>query len=142
MRLLILILALVSPIVNAACTASGSINFGKYNPFLSTVTTTSTSINLNCEIPTTVTVGILHGNSGSFINRKMKSGNEILNYNLYSDNGMSTIWGNGTLGTYQYSGTTNGILVTIPLFAKIPSKQNVMPGIYIDNLIINLCKST
>lgn len=138
MRLTILLLALFSPLANAACTASGSINFGTYNPFLATPTTSSTNINLNCDNTTTVTLSMSTGTSGIFTTRTMKSGNNELNYNLYADNGMNTVWGNGTNGTYQYSGSTNGTPLSIVVFGKIPSKQNVVPGTYADSLIIEM----
>lgn len=122
----------------ASCSASSSLSFGAYNPSNSAHQTSSSHIQVSCSTDTSLSIKINTGNSGSYSNRFMSNTKHNLYYNLYSDVNMTTVFGDGTNGTYQYSGTVGSSTVSVPVFGKIPSNQNVSSGIYQDNLTITL----
>jgi spore coat protein U-like protein len=55
-------------------------------------------------------ISLSAGSANSFASsRTMKSGTNILRYNLYTDIGRTSVWGNGTAGTQLPSFTDSGI---------------------------------
>jgi spore coat protein U-like protein len=71
----------------------------------------------------------------------MLSGSERLYYNLYLDPGRSTVWGDGTGGTGQYSvsKTKNDWLnLNIPVYGRVPPAQDVAPGSYSDLIVVTV----
>jgi spore coat protein U-like protein len=84
------------------------------------------------------------GSSGTYSNRTLRSGTNILNYNLYYDAGYSEIRGNGSGGSYTGSATLNLTAgnptqtATGTIYGKIPAGQNVAPGTYTDTLVVTI----
>jgi spore coat protein U-like protein len=80
------------------------------------------------------------GSSAQF-DRSMSSGpNERLNYNIYLDATRQTIWGQGAYGTdvYYQNNPPNGTPVVVPAYGRIPARQNVPPGNYVDVLNVRI----
>lgn len=64
----------------------------------------------------------------------MKSGANILNYNIYTSASRTIVWGDGTGGSHTQTAYKNST-TTLNLFGQIPAAQDVANGIYIDDLI-------
>lgn len=73
--------------------------------------------------------------------RKMSNGGTQLSYQLYSNSGRTTIWGDGSAGT---STVTDGYLISVlvpvvrnySVYGRITAKQNVTAGSYLDAVTV------
>jgi spore coat protein U-like protein len=145
-------LILSVPNANAACTVSTTpVNFGSYDVLSSTPLDSTGSVTVDCSVgvsPPNPPVDVLitigqSANSGSFNPRKMKNvtGPDLLNYNLYSNASMVSIWGDGTGGTSTV--TLNKVNKNAPpavttVFGRIPGGQDVSAGPYSDILTVTI----
>jgi spore coat protein U-like protein len=86
------------------------------------------------------------GGSGSYVSRRLQSGANLLNYNLYSDATRTTVWGNGLGGTAVISGSFtvgpgvgNGLRQdSQTVYGRIPARQDVLDGTYTDTIVVTL----
>ena|SRR5258708_5916088 len=149
--------ALMLPIAQAAtavnCTASaGGIAFGVYNP-LSAVANASTgtlqvtcngSGNGNGKTKVTLNVTLSRGLSGTYATRKMFSGVNTLNYNIFWSTAYNEIIGDGSGGSVAGSvgpfrlapGGSN--VATETFYGLIPASQDVAPGSYSDVITVTV----
>jgi spore coat protein U-like protein len=63
----------------------------------------------------------------------MKSGANLLNYNLYTSAARNVVWGDGTGGSNTMSATANGS-TTLNIFGQIPASQDAAVGTYTDSI--------
>ncbi len=142
---------------NQTVTVSATgVAFGSYDVF----TTTSTSgigtitVSANCQhnggqtFILTYSVALSSGSAGSFTPRLMSTGTAHLQYNLYTDTTLTTIWGDGSSGTGTVSGSITGICngggnqcngqQTSTVYANIPAMQNVPSGSYSDTISVTV----
>ncbi|HVN42744.1 MAG TPA: spore coat U domain-containing protein [Steroidobacteraceae bacterium] len=119
---------------NCLATAT-NINFGNFNGTADL--TSNGTISVNCTNGTPFSVGLSTG-SGTFATRTMKSGSNVLNYNLYLDNQFTTIWDNASnLNSGTGAGMGSGSVQTYTVFGKLPyagSNQSAPPGSYSDTI--------
>lgn len=117
------------------------VNFALYDVLSFTPNDSTGGITVDCSNPVgkpiTVTVTLSTGSSGSFFERKMKlsTGSDTLIYNLYTNAARDRVMGDGS-GTTEapFNVVTRPQAWAIPLFGRIPARQNVPPGIYSDVL--------
>jgi spore coat protein U-like protein len=115
----------VTAAVAAVCNVgNATLAFGTYNPGGGAVNQTTT-IAVRCTRLTPFTVGLNGGGSGNISARQMSSTGtpaEKLDYQLYSDAGRLTVWGNSA-GTWQ-SGTGAGMgvgnAVNFTVYGQVP----------------------
>ena len=129
----------------AACSVSATgVNFGNYDTFVATPLETTGTVTVTCDTekgkPPDVTISIsTSSNSGVFNPRQMKNTAraDLLNYNLYTKQNRTTVWGDGTAGTSSVMITgTKQKKVTI--YGSIPPRQPVPPGVYSDILTVSI----
>ena len=89
------------------CTASaGGIAFGVYNPLSAVANTSTGTLRVTCSgsgtgsANVTVNVTFSTGLSGSYATRKMFSGANALNYNIYWSTAYNQIMGDGSGGSF------------------------------------------
>lgn len=136
-------LLLITTDTNAACTISiTGILFGNYDTFVATPLDTTGTITVNCDTvpPVDVIISIsASSNSGIFNPRQMKHSArpDLLNYNLYTKQNRTTVWGDGSGGTstVEVKGTRNRKLT---VYGSIPPRQNVPAGSYSDLLTVTI----
>jgi spore coat protein U-like protein len=156
-------MALLTSFAHAAttvnCTASASgIAFGIYNP-LSAVGNASTGTlqvtcngggngngngNGNGKTKVTLDVTLSSGLSGTYATRKMFSGVNTLNYNIFWSTAYNQIIGDGSGGSVAGSvgpfrvdaGGSN--VVTETFYGLIPASQDVSPGSYSDVITVTV----
>jgi spore coat protein U-like protein len=143
--LFLLVLLLLTTQAFAACSVTAtSISFGNYDPFVATPLDTTGTITVTCDKvqgqPPNVTISIsASANSGVFIPRQMKHSSrpDVLNYNLYTKQNKTAVWGDGTGGTsvVVVQGTQQK---KETIYATIPPQQNVSAGLYTDNLTVTI----
>ena len=136
-------------IVNCTASASG-IAFGIYNPLSATGTASTGTIRVNCTgsgtgaATVTLNVTLSTGLSGSYATRKMFSGSNPLNYNIYWSSAYNQIVGDGSGGSF--AGSTAPFTVraggsnfaTGTLYGLIPASQDVAPGGYNDVITVTV----
>jgi spore coat protein U-like protein len=143
--LFLLVLLLMATRVFAACSvATTPVTFGNYDPFVAAPLDTTGTITVTCDKaqgqPPPVTISIsASSNSGVFNPRQMKHSSrpDVLNYNLYTKQNRTTVWGDGTGGTS---------VVVIQgaqqrketIYATISPRQNVRGGFYSDSLTVSI----
>jgi len=132
-----------APPATAQCVLDGvgAVSFGSYDPFANAPLDTTGSVTYKCLVSLTITIDLGTGASASYAVRTLKkSGGASLNYNLYLDATRLAVWGNAAgNGTVHY-GPVVGLLtdVTIPIFARIPARQDAAVGSYSDTVVVTL----
>lgn len=103
-----------------------TIAFGNYDP--ATSLPAEGTLTLKCTKGTLYSVALDDGSTGA---RQMSQGSEVLDYELYSDAGHSTVWPSA-LAPATVSAVGNDETLTI--FAQIPADQYPAPGPYSDTV--------
>jgi spore coat protein U-like protein len=127
----------VTATVNSNCSLSGgTLAFGTYTAGQTNDLDAQGSINyVNCPVGTLV-FELDNGANASSGQRRMKSGNNFLVYEIYKTTARNTRWGSGADGvTIQLLQPGNGSVV---VYGRIPRGQAVPPGSYSDTVTITL----
>jgi len=130
----------VSTRVQAVCDVTAAdLDFGTYTAQAGTPLQGTTLLRATCTPNSSYNIGLNEGTSpGATVNqRKMVSGTQNLNYQLYSDSARSTIWGN-TAGTDTVTGVGTGLAVDHTVFGAIPAAQVVPAGDYQDTITVRV----
>lgn len=132
----------VDATVTANCTVSTSaLAFGNVNPLSGSDIDGAGGISVTCTSGTawTAAAGIGSGSGASFASRRLTSGSNLLNYNLYTDAARSSVWGDGTASTATIGGTGNGSAQSATVYGRIGSGQTgVPPGSYADTVSVTV----
>jgi spore coat protein U-like protein len=148
-------LAGLAPLAHAATTvncsvSAGSIAFGVYNPLNAVADASTGTLRITCNgsgtgsANVTVNLSLSAGLSGSYATRKMFSGANALNYNIYWSTAYSQIMGDGSGGSFGGSagpfvvpaGGSN--FATGTMYGRIPALQDVAPGSYSDVITVTV----
>src|SRR5262245_54526091 len=123
-----------SPALGCLIWRGPTLAFGEYVVSRSSPTDTTGQLQLVCDANSTVRLHISQGNSGTFNPRRMRSGANQLQYNVYTDAARTRIWGDGSGGT-DYVTFNRQVFPSFTLYARIPALQaNVQSGTYDDTL--------
>lgn len=80
--------------------------------------------------------------SGSYTNRKLTSGANFLNYNMYTDTGRTIVWGDGTASTQTISDSYLILLTPTTrhytVYGRVPGSQNKPAGTYTDTVTVTV----
>lgn len=148
--ILFLILACAVPLDARAQTCSASttaLAFGTYDVTLSSPTDTTATISVSCGSTISLLVGytitLSTGSSGTYSARTMPGPNSTaLSYQIYTDNGRSVVWGNGSGTTGSVS---DGYLLGIgtithsfTAYGRITARQAVSAGAFVDSVTITV----
>jgi len=119
---------LVSLSVLSDCAISANpLAFGSANSALATTAITqNSSLSVTCTTGTTYSVALDKGTTtGSLVTGRLLAGTgsnaSTVQYQLYSNTGLSAIWGDATGGS-PVTGTGTGIAVTIPVYGVVPAQ--------------------
>lgn len=128
--------------VEANCTVSaGELNFGAVNPLSGSNVDGSSALTVTCTngTPWSASAGLGSGSGASYTNRRLTSGANTLNYNLYTSSSYGTVWGDGTGTTGTISGTGSGSAQNNTIYGRIPSGQTTArTGNYTDSVSITV----
>ena len=109
----------------------GSISHTDYNPTEPTSpndATGSITVRATKGLPYKIYIGP---------DRTMTNGTDNLSYEIYSDAGRTTVWGDSFATGQGFTSTTNAPN-TKNIYSRIPVLQNVPPGTYSDMVLITL----
>ena len=129
--------ALVGQQARACSLNVTGVNFDNYDVFSDTALQSTGKIYVNCASGVGYNISINAGN-GTYYQRVMKSGSQILNYNLYIAPNHAIIWGKGTNGTATVSGSGADETMDHVIYGRIPPNQNVYPGSYSDTITVEI----
>jgi spore coat protein U-like protein len=134
-----------------SCTAAATgIAFGLYNPLAAAPNPSTGSLKVTCtgrgtgSANVTLNVTLSTGLSNSYAARKMFSGANSLNYNIYWSTAYDQIIGDGSGGSF--AGSTQPFTVqaggsnfaTGTFFGLAPAGQDVAPGSYADVITVTV----
>ena len=128
--------------VQITITASCTINAATLD-FLSNPGTTLVASNIDAQSTVSVTctsgspysIGMDNGANASGTQRRMKTGANFLNYNLYVDAGRSTTWTTAAPAL----GTGNGSAQSVSIYGRVPSIGTAPPpGTYSDTVLMTI----
>jgi spore coat protein U-like protein len=132
----------VSITLQASCSVSTTnINFGGAATLTNNIDSNGT-VSVTCTSTTPYKISLGYGNGtgagGSGRARYMPgpSGNQI-SYNLYSDSGFSSIWGNN-LGVDTVSATGTGADQDFTVYGRVPPQSSVPVGYYSDLVVVTV----
>lgn len=122
-------------------TSVSGVTFPNYDVFSAVPATANGLLVVTCNGSltgsTTIRIVLSKGNSATYTPRFMNDVGQHLNYNLYLDPGLTTIWGNGTGGTSIFGPTpaANGVHVNATIYGRVPAGQDVKPlPAYLDKI--------
>ncbi len=144
MLLAALSLALAAParaMIACSIHSAAGPNFGRYHLLSSAPNDSAGLLEFRCdgvEPGDAIRIELDRGNSNSF-QRFMRQNRSRIRYNLYLDAARTRIWGDGTRGTGVYQmRPPDGIAVSLPIYGRIPPRQNVQPGPYTDHVVLTI----
>ena len=134
------------------CSVSTSgINFGAYDPVATSPDDVTGNLAVTCtrvifvdvfHVP--FTVSLQRGSSPSYNPRTLRSGTNVLNYNIYRDAARTQVWGDGTNSTLRLSDTSDFVWFqttqtdNYSLYGRIPALQDVRTGNYSDTITLQI----
>jgi spore coat protein U-like protein len=125
--------------------APTNLNFGNYSVFSPGPLTANSAFTVMCTPNQTLTLKLNDGaNSASYTPRSMKvgaPGTALLNYNLYTDAGLTQIWGDGTGGTTyyeQYNSSPGNKNFSDLIYGQLPAAADAPAGTYQDIITATL----
>ena len=148
-----LCLATTATVANPTCSVSSpGLAFGSYDVFAAGVTNGNATLTVKCDLnpppgnaDINYTISLATGSSNSFVQRQMKSGANTFNYNLYTSNAYSVVWGDGTGSTATVSGimrlknSNPSQSNTHTVYGQIPALQDVaVANNYQDNVTVTV----
>ncbi len=123
-------------------TSTTGVAFGSYDVFDPAPLLTAGSVTYECSGVTGSDSVILEisGASDATTPRAMTSGAHVLGYQLYLDAARTAVWGAGTGGTATYGPVhpSDGVPVAVPVYGRVPARQDVAAGTYSDTLVVTL----
>lgn len=150
-RLCALALALLPVTAHAIadCSVSATgVAFGNYSFTNPTATDATGNVQVSCSLGGLISLLVSYdillstGGSASYAPRKMTSGTNELQYNLYTNAGRSIVWGNGTSDTSIVSdGYLLGLGTTVrnySVYGRLPAGQNTPAGAYTDTITVTV----
>jgi len=138
----------VSANVPAKCrfgAGSMTLTFADYDATANSTADGSMTMSIQCTKGTAYNILLSGGNAGSVSARKMSDdtdsmgdGVDLLGYQLYSDSGRTTAWGE-TIGTDTVAHTaTTSAAQDYTVYGRISAGQDVETGTYTDQVTITL----
>jgi spore coat protein U-like protein len=154
-QLLILLLSSYVSIAMATCVGVGcsctvaapTLSFGVYDPKSNTDKTMDGTVNVTCNallgVYTVSYVIALSTGTGTYTTRILTHSGHTINYNLYTTNTYTIVWGNGIAGTGTISDSYTSVLASemrpYTVFGMIPKLQNAFVGTpYTDSIEVTV----
>jgi len=126
--------------IEASCEviSTNTLDFGTQGILTSDVDA-SASFNVQCTDTTTYNIGLNAGSTagGTVSTRLMTDGSDTVAYQLFSDAGRTTNWGN-TPSVDTVAGTGNGAEQTLTVYGRIPVQDAPAPSTYTDTVTVTV----
>ena len=134
----------VSATVANSCSISvGAMDFGAYDQTATESLKATADVTSTCTLGGATTITISQGNTTvndssetSPLRQMTDGGSQFLNYNLYTDSTLASVWGN-TIGTGA-AVTATGSAVTTTVYGEIDPAQSVGAASFSDSVTVTL----
>ena len=131
------------------CSVSADpVAFGSYDPLGLSPTESVGNVQVSCtllgvtSLLVSYTILLSTGSGSSFMPRKMASGREGLEYNLYTNANRTTVWGDESAGTAIVRESYLLGLATVTrnyaIYGRLFARQNVPAGVYSDVITVTV----
>jgi spore coat protein U-like protein len=122
-------------VVNNCLISASNVAFTSTGVLNSALTATG-AITARCTNGDAYRIALSSGSSGNVAARQMQrsGGGGTVNYQLYTDSGHTSAWGDGTAGTAMATGTGSGNAVSINVYGQVPAQSTPIPGNYSDTI--------
>ncbi|HVR42216.1 MAG TPA: spore coat U domain-containing protein [Thermoanaerobaculia bacterium] len=144
----LLLLALAAKLEAASCFIQSvtPVTFGDYSVFSPGPLDIAGSLTIVCTPGTAATIYLSTGSSGTYAMRTMRSGAEVLDYNVYLDATRTVVFGNGSGGTGTAvfnvppgpPGPSEDLEAMIQFYGRVFPLDDVAAGLYSDSLVITI----
>lgn len=134
--------------ITASCTINAAtLDFGSNagTALVAANVNSSTTVSVTCTNGSPYAIGMDNGANASGSQRRMKTGTNFLNYNLYVDSARANAWttaaSNTTCTTANSCalGTGNGSAQTVSIYGRVPSIGTAPPaGSYTDTVTMTI----
>lgn len=115
-----------------------SVSFGAYDVFSTLANNNGVgSLSIKCTGGAHSVISLSAGQSNNFANRVMRSGVNLLNYNLYTSTAHAQVWGDGSGGSRVIFTVNNGT-INLNIFGQISAGQDAAVGVYTDNVTLTV----
>jgi len=121
----------------------GNLEFGSYSSSAPAPEEAAGRISVRCDGPAAVNVEVSldsgeHG--GGFAPRQMRHAarGDRLGYLIFTDAGMTTVWGDGSRGSATVRRRVGAVAVEIPVYGRIPAGQDVGAGRFVDRVTVHV----
>ncbi len=131
----------VTASIEDSCTVdnTGDMAFGTYAPLSGLDAETSIDIQITCTNQTPFSAAMNTGLNGTNFNRQMTNGATPLNYNIYTENTHTDVWGDGTNSTHIVADFGTGSMVAYTAYGLVPASQTgAESGSYTDQITVTV----
>ena len=133
----------VSATVTNNCTIStAALAFGSYDPVVAHASTNldgTGTVTVACTKGVAPTVGLGLGSNASGGTRRMTDGSSnYLTYEMYSDAGRTTVWGDSGGALYAPGAAPSKTARNFTVYGRIPARQNAFVGSYSDTITVTI----
>jgi len=123
-------------VIDACNITANDLDFGNYSAIAGTNLDATSTVEVTCTNGTSYTVELDQGTTvgGTLTTRLLTDGSDTLDYNLYTTNARTSVWGDGTSSSVTVPGAGSGALQSLTVYGRIPASQNVAIGSYSDTV--------
>lgn len=132
----------VSAAVSANCTiTTTAVAFGAYDPIVANATANldaAGGVTIACTKRTAATIGLNVGANATGQTRRMLNGSqagEYLTYELYSDSGRTTVWGNTAGSWLAPAAAPSKDPRSFSVYGRVTASQDVGAGAFTDTVV-------
>jgi spore coat protein U-like protein len=129
----------VGATVNVKCTIStAALAFGVYDPVVTNASTAldgTGTVSIACTRNATANIGLGLGGNASGSTRRMSDGTNMLTYELYSDAGRTTVWGNAAGSWLTPVAAPSKAVRNFTVYGRVTANQDVPAGDYDDTVV-------
>jgi spore coat protein U domain-containing protein, fimbrial subunit CupE1/2/3/6 len=128
---------------NCVIGSSPAVNFSSYDPIVGNASSdldVNGTLTLTCTQGAVATIAMDTGANASHAigtTRAMANGSNYLSYELYSDSGLSTVWGTGGSAVTEPAAPSDAA-VNYTVYGKVPAGQDVPAGSYSDTVNVTV----
>lgn len=128
---------------NCTIAAAPTLTVGNYNVLSATALTPTATMAVTCTTGAVATIALDPGANGGHVSggltRAMTDGSgDYLSYELYSDSGLSTVWGNTSATDVVEAAAPSTAAVDYTVYASVPAQQSVPAGTYTDSVLVTV----
>lgn len=132
-------MAVSASVIDSCLVTAGNLDFGDVDVIANANDDTTATIDVTCSNGTSFDIGLDYGGNEDTGQRRMDDGSSnYLLYDVYSDAGRSTAWGDD-VGVDTVSDTGDGTENSYTVYGRIPAGQQTADvGAYTDTVLVTV----